>query len=64
MTTVSIDNISGARNATEYLIDSGHERISCIVGPLNSVLNLNRLKGFYQAIKQQPYRESCVSPGR
>lgn len=50
ITTVSIDNISGARNATEYLIDLGHERIGCIIGPLNSVLNRDRLKGFYQAM--------------
>ncbi|MEH7415645.1 substrate-binding domain-containing protein [Neobacillus drentensis] len=50
ITTVSIDNISGARKATEYLIDLGHERIGCIIGPLNSVLNRDRLKGFYQAM--------------
>ncbi|WP_142950573.1 substrate-binding domain-containing protein [Bacillus sp. AFS076308] len=50
ITTVSIDNISGARKATEYLIDLGHQRIGCIIGPLNSVLNRDRLKGFYQAM--------------
>jgi LacI family repressor for deo operon, udp, cdd, tsx, nupC, and nupG len=50
ITTVSIGNISGARKATEYLIDLGHERIGCIIGPLNSVLNRDRLKGFYQAM--------------
>jgi LacI family repressor for deo operon, udp, cdd, tsx, nupC, and nupG len=50
ITTVSIDYKSGARNATEYSIDLGHERIGCIIGPLNSVLNRDRLKGFYQAM--------------
>ena len=29
ISTVSIDNISGARKATEYLIDLGHEKIGC-----------------------------------
>jgi LacI family transcriptional regulator, repressor for deo operon, udp, cdd, tsx, nupC, and nupG len=48
--TVSIDNISGARKATEYLIDLGHERIGCITGPLEVVLSRDRLKGFYQAM--------------
>jgi LacI family transcriptional regulator, repressor for deo operon, udp, cdd, tsx, nupC, and nupG len=48
--TVSIDNISGARKATEYLIELGHERIGCITGPLDVVLGRDRLKGFYQAM--------------
>lgn len=51
--TVSIDNISSARKATEYLIDLGHERIGCITGPLNIVLNKDRLKGFYQAMDRR-----------
>ncbi|XJZ27965.1 LacI family DNA-binding transcriptional regulator [Bacillota bacterium Lsc_1132] len=51
--TVSIDNISGARKATEYLIDLGHTRIGCITGPLNVVLGRDRLKGFYQAMAQR-----------
>lgn len=48
--TVSIDNISGARRATEYLIGLGHQRIGCISGPLDIVLSKDRLKGFYQAM--------------
>lgn len=51
--TVSIDNISGARKATEYLIDLGHERIGCITGPLDIVLSRDRLKGFYQAMARK-----------
>ncbi|WML58053.1 LacI family DNA-binding transcriptional regulator [Neobacillus sp. PS2-9] len=50
--TVSIDNISGARKASEYLIELGHERIGCITGPLDVVLSRDRLKGFYQAMAQ------------
>jgi LacI family transcriptional regulator, repressor for deo operon, udp, cdd, tsx, nupC, and nupG len=50
--TVSIDNISSARKATEHLIRSGHKRIGFISGPLNVVLSRDRLKGFNQAIAQ------------
>lgn len=50
--TVSIDNVSGARKATEYLINLGHKRIGFISGPMNSVLGRDRLKGFYQAMAQ------------
>jgi LacI family transcriptional regulator, repressor for deo operon, udp, cdd, tsx, nupC, and nupG len=48
--TVSIDNISSARKATEYLIELGHERIGCITGPLDVVLGRDRMKGYYQAM--------------
>jgi LacI family transcriptional regulator, repressor for deo operon, udp, cdd, tsx, nupC, and nupG len=48
--TVSIDNISGARKATEHLVNLGHKRIGFISGPLSGVLGQDRLKGFYQAM--------------
>lgn len=50
--TVSIDNISGARKATEHLIELGHSRIGFISGPLNGVLGNDRLKGYYQSMAQ------------
>jgi LacI family transcriptional regulator, repressor for deo operon, udp, cdd, tsx, nupC, and nupG len=50
--TVSIDNVSGARKATEHLINLGHKRIGFISGPLSGVLGQDRLKGFYQAMAQ------------
>ncbi|MFX0561096.1 LacI family DNA-binding transcriptional regulator [Tepidibacillus infernus] len=50
--TISIDNISGARKATEHLIELGHKRIGFISGPLNVVLGRDRLKGFQQAMSQ------------
>ncbi|MGG3467287.1 LacI family DNA-binding transcriptional regulator [Neobacillus pocheonensis] len=50
--TVSIDNISGARKATEYLINLGHKRIGCITGPLSIVLGRDRLRGYNQAMAQ------------
>lgn len=48
--TISIDNVSSARKATDYLIQLGHRRIGTISGPLDSVLGQDRLKGFYQAM--------------
>lgn len=48
--TVSIDNISGARKATEHLINLGHKRIGFISGPLGGVLGHDRLKGYCQAM--------------
>jgi LacI family transcriptional regulator, repressor for deo operon, udp, cdd, tsx, nupC, and nupG len=48
--TVSIDNISSARKATEHLIKLGHKRIAHITGPLNIILSRDRMKGFQQAM--------------
>ncbi|MCP8969771.1 LacI family DNA-binding transcriptional regulator [Ectobacillus ponti] len=57
--TVSIDNISSARKATEYLIQLGHQRIGCITGPLTIVLGHDRLKGFRQAMA---HNECMIDP--
>ncbi|MCP1451180.1 LacI family DNA-binding transcriptional regulator [Priestia megaterium] len=48
--TVSINNISGAQKATEYLVKLGHKRIGFISGPLDGVIGQDRLKGFYQTM--------------
>jgi LacI family repressor for deo operon, udp, cdd, tsx, nupC, and nupG len=48
--TVSIDNISSARKATEHLIQLGHRRIAHITGPINVVLSRDRLRGYQQAM--------------
>jgi LacI family transcriptional regulator, repressor for deo operon, udp, cdd, tsx, nupC, and nupG len=48
--TVSIDNISSARKATEYLISLKHKRIGHISGPMSVVVGRDRLKGFHQAM--------------
>ncbi|PGY06783.1 LacI family DNA-binding transcriptional regulator [Bacillus sp. AFS031507] len=50
--TVSIDNISSARKAAEYLISLNHKRIGHISGPMNVVVGRDRLKGFHQAMAQ------------
>jgi LacI family repressor for deo operon, udp, cdd, tsx, nupC, and nupG len=63
--TVSIDNISSARKATEYLISLGHRRIGFISGPLNVILSRDRLKGFHQAMAQHniPVESFLVQEG-
>ena len=48
--TVSIDNISSARKATEYLISLNHKKIAHISGPLKVVVGRDRLKGYHQAM--------------
>jgi len=50
--TVSIDNVSSARRATEYLISLNHKRIGHISGPLNIVVGRDRCRGFQQAMAQ------------
>lgn len=50
--TVSIDNVSSARTATEHLIKLGHSRVAHITGPLHLLLSQDRLKGYRQALLQ------------
>jgi DNA-binding LacI/PurR family transcriptional regulator len=48
---VEVDNLNGARQATQHLIDLGHTQIAEITGPegLNSVTN--RTQGYLQALQ-------------
>lgn len=50
--TVSIDNVSSARTATEHLIKLGHSRVAHITGPLHLQVSQDRLKGYRQALLQ------------
>jgi LacI family transcriptional regulator, repressor for deo operon, udp, cdd, tsx, nupC, and nupG len=63
--TVSIDNISSARKATEHLINLDHKRIGFLSGPFNSVLGRDRLKGYNQAMAQHslPIPSTMVQEG-
>lgn len=49
--TISINNISGAKKATEHLIQLGHTSIAHITGPMNVILSRDRLKGYEQAMR-------------
>jgi len=48
--TVTIDNVSAARQVTNYLLDLGHRRIGTITGPLHLTTGRGRLDGMLQAM--------------
>lgn len=48
---VVVDNIGGARTATEYLIENNHRRIAVIGGPQDMNIGVERLRGFEQALE-------------
>ena len=48
---VSSDNYDGAYSATKYLIEQGHTDIACIQGVRYSMPNIQRVKGFTDAMK-------------
>jgi LacI family transcriptional regulator len=49
--TVTIDNISAGRQATEYLLDLGHTRLGSITGPLHLTTGRGRLDGMLAAMR-------------
>jgi LacI family transcriptional regulator len=49
--TVTIDNVSAAKQATNYLLDLGHQRIGAITGPLHLTTGRGRLDGLLQAMQ-------------
>lgn len=51
--SVLIDNVSGAKQATQHLIEHGHKRIAVIHGPVTSTPGRQRLEGFQQTMKDE-----------
>jgi len=49
--TVTIDNESAARQATNYLLDLGHRRVGSITGPLQLTTGRGRYDGMMQALQ-------------
>jgi len=49
---VSSDNVSGAKQATELLITSGHRRIACLQGLRGTSPNESRVRGYKEALAQ------------
>lgn len=47
---VSTNNFKGAYQATKYLIERNHKKICCLQGLTNTISNLERVRGFNQAI--------------
>ena len=50
--TVLLDNESGSRMATGYLIELGHRRIGLIVGLEDGAISQERFQGYEQALKE------------
>lgn len=48
---VDVDNVTGARMATEHLIRLGHRRIATLTGPLDTTHGKARLEGYRQALR-------------
>jgi LacI family transcriptional regulator len=59
---VLVDNEMGGYLAGRYLVDLGHERIACIVGPSDITPSAGRFAGFESALAEaSPKREPVAS---
>jgi len=56
------DNVGGARQATEYLVQRGHSDIGIILGIPNTTTTEERLQGYREALQEAgiPLREDLV----
>lgn len=50
--TVRIDNVQAAQDATNHLLQSGHQRIAYINGPKESPLCEDRFQGYKQSLRR------------
>lgn len=50
-----VDNIGGAAQAIQHLIDLGHEKIAFLGGPENSTTMIDRFKGYQTALAQNGF---------
>lgn len=50
--SVLVDNVKGARLATEHFIGLGHTKIAAIVGPLNTTPGKLRARGFTSTLRK------------
>lgn len=60
--TVRFDNRKGSRDATDYVIGKGHERIACLTGPIRSAVAKERILGFVESLVSHEieFRESMT----
>ncbi len=49
---VNVDNVTGAYDATRYLIGLGHRHIIHATGPLDSGISQDRMRGFVAAMQE------------
>ncbi|SKA87316.1 transcriptional regulator, LacI family [Clostridium sp. USBA 49] len=64
--TVLLDNVQGAYNATQYLIELGHRNIAYISGPVVSYDNTKRLEGYKKALSDNniEFNPNLIVQGR
>jgi DNA-binding LacI/PurR family transcriptional regulator len=55
---VIVDNYKAAYNATEHLIQQGHERIACILNAVHLSIAQERISGYQQALRDYNLYES------
>ncbi len=59
---VTSDNFNGAFEAVNYLIESGHKKIACIQGLINTMPNIDRVRGYRDAFRKNnlPVDDSLI----
>jgi DNA-binding LacI/PurR family transcriptional regulator len=60
---VDMDNVSGARMATEYLVSRGCRRLATIAGPADMPAGIDRLRGWEIAMDDAALARSAVAHG-
>ena len=65
VTSVNVDNVAGAYEATSYLLKLGHRNIIHAAGPLEGLIARDRLEGFTRAMRDAgaPLTEDSVIQG-
>jgi DNA-binding LacI/PurR family transcriptional regulator len=63
---VLVDNVMGALEAVEHLIDLGHRKIAFLSGPLYTQTALGRLEGYRSALQKRkiPFDLKVIREGR
>ena len=63
--SVTVDNVAGARECVQHLIDGGNRRIAILTGPLHVEVARERLEGYRTALKEAglPVDEALVRDG-
>ena len=62
---IDVDNVPAAYNATSHLIRMGYQRVATITGSANSIVGLNRKKGYLKALVERGREvdESLIAEG-
>ena len=55
----SVENVAGARIATEHLLALGHRRIAMITGNADTTPSIERSKGYHAALEAAPQTENA-----